>query len=56
MNDYYLVYKVEAENEKQAQAITADLYERNGIEPEGIFRRHEWDIRKLLEGLKKPEE
>jgi hypothetical protein len=52
MKEYYLVYKVEAENEKQAQAIAADLYERNGIEPEGIFRRYEWDIRKLLEGLK----
>ncbi len=51
MNNYYLVYKVEAENEKQAQAIAADLYERKGIESEGIFLKFEWDIRRLLDGL-----
>ncbi len=49
---YYLLYELKADNIKQVQAVAAELYNRHGIEPEFILEKHEWDIKKAIDGLK----
>lgn len=47
MKKYYFVYEVEAQNEKQVQAIALDLFNRTGVEPKLIFAQIDWDINNL---------
>lgn len=50
---YYLIYEVKVENEKQVQAIAADMFDRSGIEPKAILQNIDWDLKKLIDQLKK---
>lgn len=50
---YYILYEVPAETEQQAQAIAADLFERTGIEPKVILKKIDWELKNLIDQLKK---
>lgn len=53
METYLIIYEVKADNETKVQSIAADLFDRIGVEPKIILKKIDWDLKKLIDQLKK---